>query len=1085
MDSFHAAIQISTPLTDSAWEVLKPRLIAQRELGEEREKARIAAEKAAEARLEEKKQEEAMLKQAKESADRDWDEKQSPIRDLLTEFAAETIKNDWDDGKSISKDNCTKFAADVLLYVRKRFYEQIAAEDRAAREAGEPIKQDPATGPPTRKLVLENMKWVYDTKIKSLTESFRKELFLCHDCDSNTKFYGFEGVIQHFAAKHTNLLSVGSIVVHWRAEWPEHSPFHPDPTSFKPAYHPLGQSQNGQQYGHSSYQSPGSGQQATPSTGQPFAGPVVVPPSHETYSGGPRPSKYQDRHSGYPPNQSIYEPGHASYRYGPSPAYHGHQNLYPAATSYLDYPPYEHGPPPHHAYPPSGNDYGRPAPPLRERKYREPYLPFEPGPPHNDPHRPEVIGPITAGIEPPVDPHTFKQHLEVMAAFAREIWTTVNSVKDIPTSVKFYVLIYHVVTRVRTRYGYEPGLDMFTEGIENQHLMRPIKHATVAVGCRTCLADAKDPRYAQYGPPPILERMYQLPSLLRHFRTSHINGSDQPVYGFPPQLPDWTQDMVDLPEEAVVSALIQAPGMDDQKLRLLADAFPQSFPNPLPRIGVLGGNSSSIVPPAVSYNGPQDPSFGASFSYNASPVTPADVRGSHREPGSQNYMGTNYEAGSIGYDPSQSIDANGHAYRDNRSQNVQANTLASDVRLAHQQRPASNGPRATHDPNRSAEITMEREPSYDPRHSDLVFASKGTQARPASRSNLGRRSREPHMTDEGSEDGEVGPISASAHGLTRNDIQIEGQLAADQFFQNFEKDKSRSNLVSSARNDPAANTTPRSNWLKAQDPADPNSRVSAESYDEYTRNSRNRDGSLGHTPVFREHSWNETETSTAAVVGSTREYNLDGRLPRNSRGFIEGDRYAERQDPIPAISRSSHYQKYVIEPGAAAHDYGDRYRYEPSNHDQYSGRPRSPRPGSSIRNGEAYQNRKHDHQSRSGRYGADYRVRASPAPASYVPEDLKHSLQIPTSSSERAYVEDPRHTSSYGAEYVRVATRPEDVRGGYIVGPPAEHSSSAEYAQYEDTRGRSVYVEHPAYPADVRLYEREDPRYGSRRVKYG
>jgi hypothetical protein len=1077
MDSFHAAIQISTPLTDSAWEVLKPRLIAQRELGEEREKARIAAEKAAEARLEEKKQEEARSKQAKENADRDWDEKQNPVRDLLTGFANEIIKNDWDDGKSVSKETCAKFAADVLLYVRKRFYDQISIEDEAAREAGEPIKEDPALGPPTRKLILENMKWVYDTRIKSLTEPFRKELFLCHDCDSNTKFYGFEGVIQHFAAKHTTLLSSGSIVVHWRAEWPEHSPFHPDPTSLKSAHHPQGQSHNSQQYGYSSYHSPGS------AAAQPYSNGAVTS-YHESYSRGPRPSStYQDRQLGYSGSSSLGEFGQSDYRYGPSPGYYGQQNSYPAGAGYIDYPPHDQGPP-HHSHEASRVDYGRPLPP-GGRKYREPYPPYEAGPPPNEPHRPEAIDPVPVGIGPPVDRHAFKQHLEVMAAFAREIWTTVNSVKDIPTGVKFYVLIYHVVTRVKNRYGYEPSLEMFTEGVESQHLMRPIKHATGAVGCRTCVADARDPRYAQYGPRPSLERMYQLPSLLRHFKASHIDRPEQPMYGYP-QLPDWKQDMVELPEEALVSALIHAPGMDDQKLRLLADAFPLSFANPLPRLGPSASTGSSVVPPAAAYNDPQGPSLGTLLSYSTSPAMPADVQ-NHREQELQHYNGIRYKSGSTGYDLGQSIDAKGLAYRDTRIQDIPPNALASDARLTQQQT-SSNGARDMQDPSLGIDVTMEREPSYDPRHSDLVFAPKGTQPRPASRSNLGHKSREPHEMDEGSEDGEVGPISASANGITQNVPQIEGQSAADQFFQNYEKDNSQTNLVSSARNPSKANTASRSSWLKVHDTTDQNSRVSAESYDEYSRNyrdSRAGDGSFGHTPVYRERSWNENDAAVAAGAAPVREYDPDGRLPRISRGLVDGNRYAERPDQILAMSRSSQYQEYVVEPEAAPHDYGSRYRHEPSGHAQYSGQSRSPRPGSATRHGEAYQSRRHDQQSRSGRYGNDNRVGTSQTPASYVPEDLKHSLQIPASSTERAYVEDPRYGSTHRAEYVRVTPRPEDVRGGYVVGPPAERSASANYAHYEDTRGGPIYVERPAFQADVRLYEREDPRYESRRLRYG
>ena len=66
-----------------------------------------------------------------------------------------------------------------LIYVRKRFYAEIAKDEAAARAAGQQAKVDPPNGPFTQKLILENMKWVFDMKIKPHTEQYRKELFLC------------------------------------------------------------------------------------------------------------------------------------------------------------------------------------------------------------------------------------------------------------------------------------------------------------------------------------------------------------------------------------------------------------------------------------------------------------------------------------------------------------------------------------------------------------------------------------------------------------------------------------------------------------------------------------------------------------------------------------------------------------------------------------------------------------------------------------------------------------------------------------------------------------------------------------------
>lgn len=174
-----------------------------------------------------RRHQEAQLKETKDNFDREWEIFQTPVRNRIGALANDIIETRWAGAKSITKDTSPKFAADVLVNVRQRFYAEIAQEDEAALAAGGPVKTDSPNGPPTRKLILENMKWLFDTKIKPLTDHFQRELFLCNGCDGNFKFYGFEGVIQHYAAKHTTTLSMGNIVVHWRAEWPEHPPSTP------------------------------------------------------------------------------------------------------------------------------------------------------------------------------------------------------------------------------------------------------------------------------------------------------------------------------------------------------------------------------------------------------------------------------------------------------------------------------------------------------------------------------------------------------------------------------------------------------------------------------------------------------------------------------------------------------------------------------------------------------------------------------------------------------------------------------------------------------------------------------------------
>lgn len=236
MASFKAALQLIKPLDDDAWEILKPRLLSQRPEAEMRENERLTQAINIPEKLVEQPQPDITKRVTKDGAEHAWDVVQLPIRNLIGVYADELVRNVWADGEKVNKDNSPDFAAEVLVYVRQRFYAKIAEEAAEALASGAEPKVDPVHGPFTQKLILENMKWVFDTKIKPHTEKYRKELFICNGCDV-MKFYGFEGIIQHYAAKHTTSLSLGTIVVHWRAEWPENPPFRPDPTAAKAAHH--------------------------------------------------------------------------------------------------------------------------------------------------------------------------------------------------------------------------------------------------------------------------------------------------------------------------------------------------------------------------------------------------------------------------------------------------------------------------------------------------------------------------------------------------------------------------------------------------------------------------------------------------------------------------------------------------------------------------------------------------------------------------------------------------------------------------------------------------------------------------------
>lgn len=621
MEAFQAAIQISQPLNDQAWHVLKPRLLTQRAYAERRESDRAAQHELLQAENKQRRLQEAHLKETRETLDREWESTQVPIRTQITRLAEERIESKWANGKGVTKDNCPKFAADVLLYVRQKYYDEIGQEDEATIPVSETTKLDSVDRSNGRILVLENMKWLFDSQIKPLTENFQKELFLCNGCDGNSKFYGLESVVQHYAAKHTTSLSLGNQVVHWRAEWPNHPPFHPEPSVAKAAYYkiptPLITSLQGppnrdpellNHYG-------GFGQRASQEIGgmprfpsEPYKGPYkdlyvdqqeqqnrnyspsLAPeypyfsaPEAQSQSSYPNPNfghahpGTQISHNGVMQNRGIPSsaPDFISQTYNPQ---------FPMSTfAESSETPDQKNLNWYSSEPPGGQHVPVPMIP------RYPNLPLRPP-------NPQIPYTESAQIEQAVE--IYRNQVEEMARHARDVWSATSGIKDIPQSVRIFVVIHETVYRFKAKFMNEPNLAMFIDGLDNNGLMRPIR-SLKGLACKTCVTSggATGAGQLSYTQLPVGYRsLHTLPELLNHFKTAHFEYFRQPFSNLnsirSPGL-DWKFDMIELPESHLITNLINASGMDDTKLELLAKIFPTAFPSPLPRL-LTAGNAGPV-----------------------------------------------------------------------------------------------------------------------------------------------------------------------------------------------------------------------------------------------------------------------------------------------------------------------------------------------------------------------------------------------------------------------------------------------------------------------------------------------------------
>ncbi|KAL8791050.1 MAG: hypothetical protein Q9213_000257 [Squamulea squamosa] len=599
MESFQAAIQISRFLTDFEWDALKPRLLTQRASAEKREHELVQQNELLQSEHRERHHQETQSKETRDTVDRHWDSAQAPIRDRLGALADAVIDERWYGGRAVTKENSPKFAADVLLCVRRRFYEGLATTSAAVPFPGQSIQFSSTSRSPTPKLILENMKWVFDTKIKPFTEHFQRELFLCNGCDDNFKFYGFEGVIQHYAAKHTTSLSQGSIVVYWRAEWPEEPPFNPEPSFSKSAYYKIPSPASA---GPTSYSQ--IDQQLLTSDDRHG---VAAEPEPQHVAGGY--SAVQDT-TVYHSNQTI--PYHDnSYQYSYNTSYNMPSSMAPpdgVQNGFVQTQPInlQHEWPGNDASKVSvhaggGHQYGlqytgynyagafntQEAAPVTSYGSQAPFRAAAPHPPHFDPSRNNVAQ-LT---------ESYQQQMDEMAKQARDVWFSTQGIKDLPASVRIYVVIQHMASRCSAKFSTVPSLAMFLDGLDNNAQMRPVRSLN-GLACKICVTqhNASYDTNPQSQPPAGDRKLFTLPHLLNHFRNAHLEGSEafaNPGSGPAGPRHDWTRDMVELPEGRLISNLVYSPRMDNNKLDLIAWAFPHVFPSPLPSLGTL--RSSGVL----------------------------------------------------------------------------------------------------------------------------------------------------------------------------------------------------------------------------------------------------------------------------------------------------------------------------------------------------------------------------------------------------------------------------------------------------------------------------------------------------------
>lgn len=578
MDSFQAAIQISQPLTELAWNVLRPRLLAQVSVAQQKERECKEQCRLLEEESRQQRQKEAQSKGTKDGSDRNWDTLQGPIRNRIGPLADRLISDHWDQGQAVTKETSPDFAADILIRVRQQFYAAIAKEDQEAVAAGRSVEKDLPNKPPTRILLLENMKWLFEFKIKTLTDRFHKELFLCHGCNGNFRYYSFEGVVQHYAAKHTTLLSMGTVVVHWRAEWPEYPLFQPKPSTtrsevynvpdppplFDRAFGP--QHIQGVRINRDPVRDLGHGNSVHSSSDQRW----VAKDISEANSIAQR--QYFElsglSHTISGPEQALGVAGQTSGIRGTNV----YSNPQPSTSSsdLCSYRPIAQSL--RNQMPVMGPSFGNPLA-HNLAAYSSPYqqMPL----PHISPRLAYASKTIALG------PDLYRRQMDEMAKHAKEVFVGIGGIKELPGSVRIHVTIQHTVSRFKAIFPAAPSLAMFIDGLERNPVMRPVRSVN-GIACKICVRNGLGASSSNQIHGVLIgdRRLYTLPHLVNHFRKAHMETSDSSETdrrAAQSGLHDWKFDMIELPELPVISNLIHAFGMTETKLSLITSVFPEAF----------------------------------------------------------------------------------------------------------------------------------------------------------------------------------------------------------------------------------------------------------------------------------------------------------------------------------------------------------------------------------------------------------------------------------------------------------------------------------------------------------------------------
>ena len=575
LEAFHEALLLGQPLTEEGWRALRSRLLAQVFLSEYQQDDQGPSSSLIQEDQQQHKLQEEQVEEDGTESEGLTGESQDVIKRRLDSLASEVIRMRWHSGTRIDKDICPEFAADILTQVCLKYVAGAFKKNRKCVVGDVDLMADGVHNNSTHVLRLEDMKWVFDNKIRPFTDPLRKDLFLCNGCRGTLKTYGFEGVVQHYAAKHTSKLSLGSVVVNWRAEWPKTPPFRSNPVLSKAATDQmpisegiishvsspksdkidttrnLPSGENGEGFALS--------QNISDVAGQHCHSLHVDKASLEQVSIFP----YRGRAAtplGFTEPGTVRSQFSTVLKEDEKPCNSNRQEV---ALKELDDSAIQHT---HSASAASVT-----------MTYSSHYPVLSSWAPRGQPNIPRL-----GQDDKFLRTNLYHRQIEVMAYHAKDVFANLGTVRELPGSVRVFVTIQHTVSRFNAEFRTEPSLSMFIDGLDHSAIMRPVRSIN-GLACRACnvLGFPKGMPLEIRGSIVGDYRLYTLPHLVNHFRASHSSESHNIFsLGSSHSPTDWKLDMIDLPDKILISKLVHAQGMTESNLNLIASVIPTAFPFP-------------------------------------------------------------------------------------------------------------------------------------------------------------------------------------------------------------------------------------------------------------------------------------------------------------------------------------------------------------------------------------------------------------------------------------------------------------------------------------------------------------------------